>query len=797
VTDQQGLLPEEFQIGKHHFPGQFLHAASGFPAQLFFGFGGITDEEIYFRRAEIAGVHRADHLSEAELSFGFRRQALGIQPVDEGFFAFTAPFETQSDTQFAKGQPDEFPHGDGAAGGQYEIFGLLLLEHEVHAFHIVAGMAPVPLGIEVAEPKLVLEAQGDAGGGPGDLAGHEGLTAYRRFVVEKNAVTGVDAVGFAVVDGDPVGVQLGNSVGRARIEGGFLGLGHLLDQAVKLRGGGLVKAGFFLQAQQADGFQESQGPEGIGVGGIFGGLEADLDVGLGAEIVDLIGLDLLDDANQVGAVGEVTVMQDKVAIINMGILIEMIHPLGVEQGRTALDAVNDIALTEQEFSQIGTVLAGDAGDQCGFHEVKVGIRGVAALSEIGWRIGAGTGFSTAELPGGGSVSGRNALPLRPCIMSQYLVSARKYRPVRFDEVVGQGHVTDTLKSAIRQGKLAHAFLFCGPRGVGKTTCARILAKVINCENVGPDTEPCNTCSSCASFNTSASFNIHELDAASNNSVEHIRALVEQVRFPPQQGRYKIYIVDEVHMLSTSAFNAFLKTLEEPPPYAIFILATTEKHKIIPTILSRCQIYDFRRITAADTVAHLATICKQENLEAEEEALHIIGEKADGALRDALSIFDRMASSGSGTITYESVIRNLNVLDYQYYFRITDALIAGDHGEALLILEEIFQNGFEGDLFITGLAAHLRNLLMVRDTRTIRLLETSPVWQKRYHEQALLASASFLLTALNLANQCDIHFPMARNRRLHTEMALLKMAHIQDVLAQHSAAIPEKKSPVLN
>ncbi|MEZ5030381.1 MAG: DNA polymerase III subunit gamma/tau [Saprospiraceae bacterium] len=377
-------------------------------------------------------------------------------------------------------------------------------------------------------------------------------------------------------------------------------------------------------------------------------------------------------------------------------------------------------------------------------------------------------------------------------MSQYLVSARKYRPVRFDEVVGQGHVTQTLKNALRQDKLAHAFLFCGPRGVGKTTCARILARVLNCENVTADHEPCNTCNSCQSFNNNASFNILELDAASNNSVDHIRALVEQVRFQPQQGKYKIFIIDEVHMLSTQAFNAFLKTLEEPPPYAIFILATTEKHKIIPTILSRCQIYDFKRIAIADTVSHLQGICQQEGITAEEDALHIIAEKADGALRDALSIFDRMASSADGKVTYEGVIRNLNVLDFQYYFRIVDALIGGDHAAAMVILEEIFQNGFEGDILINGLAEHLRNLLVIQDTRTTDLLETSATWHQRYRDQAVLASPGFLLTALHLANQADVQFPLARNKRLHTEMALIKMAHIHHVVEVGSAALAAEK-----
>ena len=362
-------------------------------------------------------------------------------------------------------------------------------------------------------------------------------------------------------------------------------------------------------------------------------------------------------------------------------------------------------------------------------------------------------------------------------MSNFIVSARKYRPQRFQDVVGQGHVAGTLKNALASGHVAHAFLFTGPRGVGKTTCARILAKILNCENRTPEYEACNTCSSCKSFNESASFNIIELDAASNNSVEHIRALTEQVRFQPQQGKYKVFIIDEVHMLSNQAFNAFLKTLEEPPPYAIFILATTEKHKIIPTILSRCQIFDFRRITVADTVAHLKSICQQENIEAEEDALHIIAQKADGALRDALSIFDRITSGAGKKITYDAVIENLNVLDYDYFFQITDALLAEDSAALMNRFDEILRKGFDPEVFVLGLAEHLRNVLVCKDKTTLGLLEVGEGLRERYRAQATITPASFLLTALNLCNDCDINFKMARHKRLHVEMALLKMCHI--------------------
>ena len=375
-------------------------------------------------------------------------------------------------------------------------------------------------------------------------------------------------------------------------------------------------------------------------------------------------------------------------------------------------------------------------------------------------------------------------------MSNFIVSARKYRPQRFEDVVGQQHVAGTLKNALATDHVAHAFLFTGPRGVGKTTCARILAKVLNCENRTKDYEACDECASCKSFNENASFNIIELDAASNNSVEHIRALTEQVRFQPQQGQYKVFIIDEVHMLSNQAFNAFLKTLEEPPPYAIFILATTEKHKIIPTILSRCQIFDFRRITVADMVLHLKEICRKEGIEAEEDALHIIGQKADGALRDALSIFDRITSFSGKKIRYNDVIENLNVLDYDYYFQITDALLAEDAPAILNLFDQILRKGFEPDIFISGLAEHLRNILVCKDASTLDLLEVGESLRERYRRQSALSPSSFLLTALNLCNDCDINFKMARNKRLHVEMALLKMCYIHRAVP---ASTQEKKT----
>jgi DNA polymerase-3 subunit gamma/tau len=346
--------------------------------------------------------------------------------------------------------------------------------------------------------------------------------------------------------------------------------------------------------------------------------------------------------------------------------------------------------------------------------------------------------------------------------------------LRFDDVVGQSHISQTLKKALQTDHVAHAFLFCGPRGVGKTTCARILARVLNCQQLTPDYEACGECGNCRAFQENASFNIIELDAASNNSVENIRSLVEQVRFQPQQGRYKIYIIDEVHMLSAGAFNAFLKTLEEPPPYAVFILATTEKHKIIPTILSRCQIFDFKRIQVKDIADHLQGICDREGITAAPEALHIIAQKADGSLRDALSIFDRITSFSDKEIRYADVVSNLNVLDYDYFFRFTEALLASDLRQVMLIFDDILVNGFEGDHFLTGLAEHMRNLLVCKDRETQVLLEAGEQLRQRYLAQASLAPTGFLLTALNLCGEYELNYRMARNKRLHVELGLMKM-----------------------
>ncbi len=364
-------------------------------------------------------------------------------------------------------------------------------------------------------------------------------------------------------------------------------------------------------------------------------------------------------------------------------------------------------------------------------------------------------------------------------MENFVVSARKYRPSTFDTVVGQSHITTTLKNAIANQHLAQAFLFCGPRGVGKTTCARILAKTINCQNLTPEVEACDKCESCVSFNQSSSFNIHELDAASNNSVEDIRNLVDQVRYAPQSGKYKIYIIDEVHMLSNAAFNAFLKTLEEPPSYAIFILATTEKHKIIPTILSRCQIFDFNRIQVQDITNHLSSIATKESIEAEREALALIAQKADGGLRDALSIFDLISTFASGQgITYKQVIENLHILDYDYYFRVTDALLGERMPEVLLTFDEILRKGFDGHNFVVGLCEHFRNLLVCKDNQTIPLLQVSETVMQKYKEQANAASLSFLMTALNIGSQCDIQYKNSKNQRLLVELALMKMSYIR-------------------
>ena len=362
-------------------------------------------------------------------------------------------------------------------------------------------------------------------------------------------------------------------------------------------------------------------------------------------------------------------------------------------------------------------------------------------------------------------------------MENYIVSARKYRPSTFESVVGQRALTTTLKNAIATQKLAHAYLFCGPRGVGKTTCARIFAKTINCMTPTADGEACNQCESCVAFNEQRSYNIHELDAASNNSVDDIRQLVEQVRIPPQIGKYKVYIIDEVHMLSASAFNAFLKTLEEPPRHAIFILATTEKHKILPTILSRCQIYDFNRISVEDTVNHLSYVASKEGISAEPEALNVIAMKADGGMRDALSIFDQVVSFTGGNITYKSVIDNLNVLDYEYYFRLTDCFLANKVSDALLLFNDVLNKGFDGSHFITGLSSHFRDLLVGKDPVTLPLLEVGASIRQRYQEQAQKCPLPFLYKAMKLCNECDLNYRISKNKRLLVELTLIQVAQL--------------------
>ena len=362
-------------------------------------------------------------------------------------------------------------------------------------------------------------------------------------------------------------------------------------------------------------------------------------------------------------------------------------------------------------------------------------------------------------------------------MENYIVSARKYRPSTFDSVVGQRALTTTLKNAIATGKLAHAYLFCGPRGVGKTTCARIFAKTINCLSPGADGEACNQCESCMAFNEQRSYNIHELDAASNNSVEDIRTLIDQVRIPPQIGKYKVYIIDEVHMLSQAAFNAFLKTLEEPPHHAIFILATTEKHKILPTILSRCQIYDFNRMNVQDTVGHLQYVASKEGIQAEPEALNVIAQKADGGMRDALSIFDQVASFTGGNITYQGVIQNLNVLDYEYYFRLTDFFLENKASDTMLLLNEVLRKGFDAHHFITGLASHFRDLLVSKDPITLPLLEVGASIRERYQQQAQKCEQKFLYRAMKLCNDCDLNYRTSKNKRLLVELTLIQCAQL--------------------
>ena len=375
-------------------------------------------------------------------------------------------------------------------------------------------------------------------------------------------------------------------------------------------------------------------------------------------------------------------------------------------------------------------------------------------------------------------------------MDNFIVSARKYRPTTFNSVVGQEHITSTLKNAIKTGQIAQSFLFCGPRGVGKTTCARIFAKALNCQHLTADFEPCNECDSCKAYNESASFNVYELDAASNNSVEDIRSLVEQVRIAPQGAKYKVYVIDEVHMLSLATFNAFLKTLEEPPAYAKFILATTEKHKIIPTILSRGQVYDFKRINDNDSSRHLQYVAKSENVEADEEALRVIAAKADGALRDALSIFDQIVSFSGGNITYKQTIENLNVLDVDNYFKTVDFLLGDDPSAALLLFDDILSNGFEAQHFISGLAKHFRNLLVAQNPSTVKLMEASDTIKKQYSEQAGKIDKTLLLRALELANECDFNFKNSNNKRLSVELCLMKI-NANHVFMKNRAAAATK------
>lgn len=364
-------------------------------------------------------------------------------------------------------------------------------------------------------------------------------------------------------------------------------------------------------------------------------------------------------------------------------------------------------------------------------------------------------------------------------MENYIVSARKYRPTTFESVVGQQALTQTLRNAIRTNHLAHAYLFCGPRGVGKTTCARIFAKTINCLTPTAENDACNQCESCVAFNEQRSFNIHELDAASNNSVEDIRSLIDQVRIPPQIGKYSVYIIDEVHMLSQGAFNALLKTLEEPPSYAIFILATTEKHKVLPTILSRCQVYDFSRITVADTIHHLQYVATQEGISVSEEALNVVAQKADGGMRDALSIFDQLVSFCGTTISYEQAIEVLNVLDTDYYFRLIDSALSSDVSSSLLLLNEVLQKGFDAGHFVTGVAQHLRDVLVSKDAATIQLLETSDSIRQHYQEQAQRCAAKWLFNALEVMNTCDIQYRTAKNKRLTVELALVKLCRLME------------------